>query len=173
MKKVMIFFIFLILSINLISAASYAPIPTCEIKGNIKKVQFEEAHNIECEGPLECPTNVPKNYPDRYKLEIIVKETSYIYGDISYTSCEERYPLNSEHIIYILKESINEGDTLKEGKAIQGYVEHSWENYFVSYSLIKDNLIYYYIIGTLILLIIVILTIVLILKKKQHINSQN
>ena len=78
-----------------------------------------------------------------------------------------------DNIIYILKESINEEDILKGGKAIKGYVEHSWENYFVSYSLIKTNLIYYYIMGTLILLIIVIFTIVLILKKKRHINSLN
>lgn len=179
-----IFFIFSILALiifftNFIFASPPAPAPKCYIKGVIQSIEFKNAYNESCLTNCDatrlngscCPTDMELYHPDRYILNITIKEVSYIEGTTEFSTCEKLFPVGEEKVILINKADLNEGDIFQINQKIEGQTPPYWgANYLESYTLkepinsdTKTGI--YFIIGIIIVLLLI--TIIYFLRKSK------
>lgn len=134
-------FMFLISTCNHAFALSiYRPLPqpNCKISGIIKAVTFQPGTKdvVSIDDEYKFPSLY--TYPDTYYFEIETDSVSYINGDTTLSTCENKYPINKKSIIFIEKNNIKNGDVFSVGQKISGIVDGDM-SLNSSYVLIKNN----------------------------------
>ena len=111
--------------------------PTCNIKGVILEVHFEDEQVIpgtDDNSDLLPPGVMPgTSSPARFRLRELVQEITYVSGSETKETCEERYKKNEEDILFIYQSQVKDGDDFQVGQVIAGEI---WNDYFKSYTLI-------------------------------------
>jgi hypothetical protein len=147
MKKIFILFSIIVsftLTSKSVFASAPAPSPECYIEGIIQSVEVKEAYDEPClVEKYGCPTDMELQHPARYFLKIRIDSVSYISGETKFTTCENKFPLNSEKSIFINKDKIKAGDSFGSGQKIKGQVSSFGNPSLDSYeleSLPKDSI---------------------------------
>lgn len=179
MKKLLIVFLVTISLLSLVLASPPAPAPKCLIKGIIQSVEFKEAYNESCFNNCDrpgyaacCPTDMEYEHPDRYFLNVTIKEVSYIEGTTEFSTCEKLFPVNENKIIFINKANVKQGDQFISNQQIEGQTPPYWGvGYLESYTLeeptnTNSKTLTYIIIAVIIILLLAILIYFLLRNKK-------
>lgn len=118
--------------------------PVCKISGTVESVVFEDEYNNPCLdlispfGPL-CPTDTTLHLPERYALDIKIKNVSLIKEGTGVSSCEDIFQINKVKKFYIDKDKIKSGDSFSGNQEIEVVNNPSSSNFLDSYVLKMDK----------------------------------